>query len=71
MLLLRCCDGAAAWTFFICALCFGLVLVEVIIDCVLIYLCVFDEMVLGVWYVIEQYMNNFIEVDYGWLKARL
>lgn len=49
----------------------GVLLVEVMIDWVLVYLCVIDELFSVVCYVVEWYVNNSVEFDYVCLKVWL
>ena len=64
-------DTAAARRFFISALRYGPAPVEVTTDKAGPYLRVLDELVPAAAHVTEQYCNNRIEADHGWLKARL
>jgi transposase-like protein len=64
-------DTAAARRFFVRALRFGPVPVEVTTDAAGPYLRVLDELVPTALHVTEQFANNRIEADHARLKARL
>ena len=61
-------DTAAAQRFFVRALRHGPVPVEVTTDKAAAYLRVLDELVPAAAHVTEQYGNNRVEADHGWLK---
>ena len=64
-------DLTAARTFFTRALATGVVPVEVTTDRAPAYPRVLDELVPTAMHDTEQYANNSVEADHGWLKARL